>query len=133
MKLFQKPPLNSVRKKFAWLPRRVTLYEYDFCPRPGAEKIRFYPGWNDGITGFGMNGGHTRTPTRWPPQNIKQSACGGMVVPVEHRCLAVRDCWIWLEYQLEELHPVQHRNDRSTSEWVPMPHRKQWNLWHEYY
>ena len=110
------------------------MYEYEYRPIPGAEKIKFYPGWHDSGP-VGLNTVYAARPTRnsWPPSGVKQEQCGGMVAPVEHRCLAVRDCWIWLEYQLEELHPIQHRNNHSTSEWYPTHHRKQWNLWHEYY
>ena len=136
MKFFRKPPLGTVRKKFSWLPHKGMLLEYEYRPIEGAEKVRFHPGWVDnGPSGIGPVMGIPAAPAMaWPPRHVKPAHCGGWVVPVRHECNAQRDYWVWLEYRLEELVPIQHRHrDEPTSEWRPTLHRKQWNLWHEYY
>ncbi len=135
MKFFRKPPLGTIRKKFSWLPHKVVLFEYEYRPIEGAEKVRFHPGWADnGPSGIGLITGIPAAPAMaWPPRHVKPEHCGGWVVPVRHEYNAKRDYWVWFEYRLEELAPMQHRDNISTSVWQPTLHRKQWNLWHEYY
>ncbi len=132
MKFFKRPPLDTVRRRFLWWPEKVVRFEYAYRPIPGAEKIRFYPGWYDtGVSGL-LHPGHTNQSTRWPPVGVKQERCGGMVAPVVGGMRSLHNEWIWLEYVLEELQVVNH-TDRSNTVWRPAEHRKQWNLWHEYY
>jgi hypothetical protein len=135
MKFFRRPPLNSVRRRFAWWPTRITLFNYGYRPIKGAEPIKFYPGWTDDLGGFGV-------PNKYPSpaypsvanRNIRQELCGGMVVPVTHMSEAVNDEWVWLEWNLEQLSTMSDRNGNNMrTGWIPTLHRKQWNLWHEYY
>jgi hypothetical protein len=132
MKFFKRPPLQTVRRRFLWWPKKVVYVEYGYHPIPGAEKVKFYPGWYDqGPGGFTVPS-HSFAAANWPPRNVKPEHCGGMVVPVQHELKKTIDAWVWLEYVLEELQ-MTSLGDRSYSKWWPTAHRKQWNLWHEYY
>ncbi|MGO9596860.1 MAG: hypothetical protein ACLP7Q_02440 [Isosphaeraceae bacterium] len=121
---FQKPPLGTVRKRFAWLPRKAAVYAGDLQPMKGWKLIPFTPGC------LQAPGLAYPAPARGGPR----ATGGGMVAhPVAWQSTNEFDGWMWFEWYVEELQVRNDYNTNSTfSTWMVIGTRRQWNLWHEY-
>ena len=122
MKFFKKPPIRSVRKRFAWLPVKQCIMHGMYVAHPDDKKlIPFEPGWHE----------KNNYPTsRAKPMFAKSEHCGGMVHPVQWRTATVYDHWVWLDWVVEEL--TADHDDSPSTYWRPYYLPKQWSIFHEY-
>ncbi len=132
MKFFRKPPLFTVRRRFAWWPRKLLeIREKWFAI--GAEQVFYEPGWHQnygapvGYTALASRYGRNK-PARPPvPTNL------GRVTPVEFKPVNWFDHWIWLEHYLEFYDSsTSYPGAPTDSLWRHFVMPEQWNLWHEY-
>jgi len=93
----------------------------------GAPSVPLTSGW--------MNGAY---PMLAPPigrgtfSRAMSTPLGGTVTPVEQIAYNEIDCWLWLEWVMEEYDFTHHTDNKLHGHWRPVPVPKQWNLWNEY-
>jgi hypothetical protein len=126
MRFRKRPLLGTVRKRFAWLPRRLIEIRQQWVAT-GDAKVPFTPGWTySTILAAPMPGTLRRAKT--PPPSTSD-----MVTPVIAKNVNHEDCWIWLEPFLE--YYVEDRNNNNGTwrpQWRHFSMPQQWNLFHEY-
>lgn len=116
-------PFKAIRRRFLWLPKRISVIEGEYVPVKGATLIPFTPGFHHGHPPSGYAGSGKR----------KNLTIGGLVAaPVIWSTELIYDGWYWLEWIVEEYRVCEHRSDEVTTKWVPVIPRKQWNIFFEY-
>ena len=130
MKFARKPLVGSVRKRFAWLPRKQFEMRAQMVAIPGAVPIPYEQGWSHSLQFSSMPAPPSHRYPGGKPA-VKTNRNGGMVTQVIPKAVNWYDHWIWFEYYLQHtLMDHGTRNGRTAWHHYPMP--EQWNLWHEY-
>lgn len=133
MKFLRKPPLFTVRKRFAWWPHYLFEIRAKYFAT-GAEKVFYEPGWHHNINSpQGFTGAFPMTASGRRHTAPARSANMGKVTPVTLAPVNWFDSWIWLEHYLvcydsSNNYPGAPRNSR----WRHFSLPEQWNVWHEY-
>jgi hypothetical protein len=127
--ILRKPPLNSIRRKFLWWPRKICLIYNELRPEHGATLQPFVPGFHQAYPGAYVS--------RAQGNKNNTGQCGGSVMsPVNWRVFAEYDGWYWLEWIVQQ-RQVSSTGDPigegTVTKWRVIQPRKQWNLWHEYF
>ena len=131
MKFFRKPLVNSVRKRFAWLPHKMYEMRGKWIAT-GQPDINYEPGWHyngPSALNFSSPPRHTASSRR---RGVAASVPNmGRVTPVSMEPVNWYDHWIWLEHYLERLN-AGHNGAHGVTQWIHCPMPEQWNVWDEY-
>jgi len=123
---FSRPPIGTVRKRFAWWPKHATVISGKYVPEKNATMVPFFWGFH--------NPGPAAFPYSAPRKNKKPPTSGTVLAPVMYVQNSWLDGWIWLEWYVEELE-ASYRGvggETSITVWRMKPPTKQWNAFHEY-